>query len=151
MHSYFHEARKIWCNHFQRALQEHVNEWSFYTKEALPLVKTRFLRLANSSPKTARSPARWSRDSRELSGKTSGEISCAISAQLSGNGRSVAETMPPDVRRDNRRRAERCPGGDRQDNLQSANGNNAECPASLRRANLPEFRRQFSIHDIQKL
>ena len=151
IHSYFHEARKIWCNHFHRALQEHVNEWSFYTREALPLVKTRFLRLANSSPKTARSPARWSRDSRELSGKTSGGISCAMSAQLPGNGRSVAETMPPDVRRDNRRRAERCPGGDRQDNLQSANGNNAKCPASLRRANLPESRRQLSIHDIQKL
>jgi hypothetical protein len=151
LHGHCHEARKIWCNHFQRALQEHVNEWSFYTREALPLVKTRFLRLANSSPMTARSPARQPRDGRELSGKTSGGISCAMSAQLPGNGRSVAETMPPDVGRDNRRRAERCPGGDRQDNLQSASGNNAECPASLRRANLPEFRLQFPIHDIQKL
>jgi len=151
MHSYFHEARKIRCNNFQRASQERVIEWSFYTREALPLVKTRFLRLANSSPKTARSPARRPRDSRELSGKTSGEISRAISAQLPGNGRSVAEPMPPDVRRDNRRRAERCPSGDRRDNLQSASSNNAECLVSLRRANFPEFRRQFSIHDIQKL
>ena len=96
MHSHVHEARKIWCNHFQRALQEHVNEWSFYTREALPLVRTRFLRLANSSPKTARSPARRSRDGRETSGKTSG----AISAQRPGNGRAVAAAMPPSVRKD---------------------------------------------------
>ena len=68
----------------------------FYTREALPLVKTRFLRLANSSPKTARSPARRSRDGREISGKTSG----AISAQRPGNGRAVAAAMPPSVRKD---------------------------------------------------
>jgi hypothetical protein len=53
--------------------------------EALPLVSTRFLRLANSSPKTARSPARRSRDGREPSGKTTGEISRVIAAQLPGN------------------------------------------------------------------
>jgi len=47
--------------------------YRLYTKQALPLVKTRFLRLANSSPKTARSPARRSRDGREPSGKKSGE------------------------------------------------------------------------------
>jgi hypothetical protein len=96
LRAYVHEARKIWCNHFQRALQEHVNEWSFYTREALPLVKTRFLRLANSSPKTARSPARWSRDSRATSGKTSD----AISAQLPGNSRATATAMPPSVHKD---------------------------------------------------
>ena len=95
-----HEARKIRCNHFQRALQEHVNEWSFYTREALPLVKTRFLRLANSSPKTARSPARRLRDGREPSGKKSGEISRHKSAQSPGNGRAVATAKPPNVRQD---------------------------------------------------
>ena len=68
--------------------------------EALPLVWTRFLRLANSSPKTARSPARWSRDGRETSGKTSGEISRVMSAQRPGNGRTVAAAMPPNVRQD---------------------------------------------------
>ena len=46
--------------------------YRFDRVEALPLVKTRFLRLANSSPKTARSPARRSRDSRATTGKTSG-------------------------------------------------------------------------------
>ena len=54
--------------------------YRFYDMEALPLVKTRFLRLANSSPKTVRSPARRSRDGRETTGKKSGEISRVMSA-----------------------------------------------------------------------
>ena len=77
--------------------------------QALPLVWTRFLRLANSSPKTARSPARRSRDGRATSGKKSGEISRVMSAQLPGNGRAVANAMPPNVRQD-----------DSQDNLPCA-------------------------------
>ena len=74
--------------------------YRFDRVEALPLVKTRFLRLANSSPKTARSPARRSRDSRATTGKTSGAISRLISAQRPGNSRAVATAMPPNVRRD---------------------------------------------------
>ena len=70
----------------------------FYRVEALPLVKTRFLRLANSSPKTARSPARRSRDGRETSGKKSGEMSRVISAQSSrqwpGSGNGNAAEYP---------------------------------------------------------
>jgi hypothetical protein len=77
--------------------------------QALPLVWTRFLRLANSSPKTARSPARRSRDGREPSGKKSGEISRVMSAQRPGNGRTVATAMPLSVRQD-----------DSQDNLPCA-------------------------------
>jgi hypothetical protein len=42
---------------------------------ALPLVWTRFLRLANRSPMIQRSPARRSRIVRKPSGKTSGEMS----------------------------------------------------------------------------
>jgi hypothetical protein len=72
----------------------------FYRVEALPLVWTRFLRLANNSPKTARSPARRSRDGCEASGKKFGEISCVISAQRPGNGRTVATAMPLNVRQD---------------------------------------------------
>jgi hypothetical protein len=72
----------------------------FYRVEALPLVWTRFLRLANSSPKTARSPARRSRDGRETSGKKSGEMSRVMSAQRPGNGRTVAAAMPPGVRQE---------------------------------------------------
>jgi len=83
--------------------------YRLYTKQALPLVKTRFLRLANSSPKTARSPARRSRDGRATSGKTTGEISHAMSAQRPGNGRATANAMPPDGRPD-----------DSQDNLPCA-------------------------------
>jgi hypothetical protein len=77
--------------------------------QALPLVWTRILRLANSSPKIARSPARQSRDGHETSGKKSGEMSRGMSAQLPGNGRTVAAAMPPDGR-----------AGDSQDNLPCA-------------------------------
>jgi hypothetical protein len=83
--------------------------YRFYRVEALPLVWTRFLRLANSSPKTAQSPARRSRDGRETSGNKSGEISCTMSAQFPGIGRAVATAMPPSVRQD-----------DSQDNLPCA-------------------------------
>jgi len=109
LHSHGHEARKNVCSKFQGTVQEHVNEWSFYTREALPLVKTRFLRLANSSPKTARSPARRSRDGRATSGKTSG----GISAPRPGNGRAVATAMPPSVRKDDSQDNLPCAGRER--------------------------------------
>jgi hypothetical protein len=89
-------SRTVLCYRFDRV-------------EALPLVSTRFLRLTNSSPETARSPARRSRDGREPSGKKSGEISRVMSAQRPGNGRTVAAAMPPDGRAD-----------DSQDNLPCA-------------------------------
>ena len=72
----------------------------FYRVQALPLVSTRILRLANSSPKIARSPARRSRDGRETSGEKSGNISRVMSAQRPGNGRTVPTAMPPNVRQD---------------------------------------------------
>jgi len=78
--------------------------------QALPLVSTRILRLANSSPKTARSPARrFAAMGREPSGKTSGEMSRVMSAQLPGNGRTVAAAMPPNVRQDNSQTARLAP------------------------------------------
>jgi hypothetical protein len=110
LHSHVHEARKNVCSKFQGAVQEHVNEWSFYTREALPLVSTRILRLANSSPKIARSPARRSRDGRETSGKKSGEMSRIMSAQRPGNGRTVAAAMPSNVRQDNSQDGSPCAG-----------------------------------------
>jgi hypothetical protein len=73
----------------------------FYRVQALPLVSTRFLRLAHSSLKAARIPARRSRDGRKPSGKKSGEMSRVISAQRPGNGRTVATAMPLNVRQDN--------------------------------------------------
>ena len=81
-------SRTVLCYRFDRV-------------EALPLVRTRFLRLAHISPKIARSPARRSRDGRKPSGKKSGEISRVISAQRLGNGRTVATAMPPNIRQDN--------------------------------------------------
>jgi len=94
---------------FESRCSRTVMCYRFYRVEALPLVSTRFLRLANSSPKTARSPARRSRDGREMSGKKSGEISRGMSAQWPGNGRTVATAMPLNVRQD-----------DSQDNLSCA-------------------------------
>jgi hypothetical protein len=129
LRAHVHEARKIACSNLQGAVQAYAVELEFYTIEALPLVRTRFLRLAGSSPAAARSPARQPRDKRAMSGKIAGKMSYGISAQLLGNGRTVATAMPPDGRRDNRRRAERCPTGNRQDNLQSTSGNNAGFPA----------------------
>ncbi len=90
-------SRTVLCYRFDRV-------------EALPLVKTRFLRLAKSSPKTARSPARRSRDGRETSGKKSGEMSRVMFAQLPGNGRIVAVAMPPNVRQDNSQDSSPCAG-----------------------------------------
>jgi len=114
LHAHIHEARKVRRNSIESTVQAHIIELSFYAEQALPLVKTRFLRLANSSPKTARSPARLSRDSRETSGGTTGEISRVISAQRRGNGRAVATAMPPDGRAD-----------DTQDNLRAPDANAA--------------------------
>ncbi len=51
------------------------------TGHALPLAFALFLRLAQISPMAARSPARRPRDDRETSGKTTGEISCAMLAR----------------------------------------------------------------------
>ena len=100
LHAHFHEARKIRCNSVQDTVQAHIIELSFYAEQALPLVSTRILRLANSSQKISRSPARRSRDGRETSGKKSGEISRVMSAQRPGNGRTLATAMPLNVRQD---------------------------------------------------
>ena len=89
-------SRTVLCYRFDRV-------------EALPLNFVRFLRLAKSSPKTAPSPARRSRDGRETSGKKSGETSRVMSAQRPGKSRTVAKGIPPNVRQD-----------DSQDNLPCA-------------------------------
>ena len=90
----FTEHDKSDATFFKSLCKRTVVGYRLYRVQALPLVKTRFLRLAKSSPKTARSPARRARDGRETSGKKSGEISRVISAQRPGNGRTVATAMP---------------------------------------------------------
>jgi hypothetical protein len=65
--------------------------------QALPLVSTRFLRLANRSPKNARSPARRSGNGREPSGKKSGEVSRSILRNfqtIADNGQCNAAAFP---------------------------------------------------------
>jgi len=62
----------------------------FMTGHALLLSQAKVFRLANSSPMIQRSPARRSRNVREPSGKTSGEMSRVISAQLPSKGRTTA-------------------------------------------------------------
>ncbi len=116
LHSHGHEARKIMGNNFSSWCNRKVQCYRLNEVQALPLVSTRFLRLAYSSPKLARSPARRSRDVRETSGKKSGEMSHVISAQLPGNGRAIAAAMPPGVRQD-----------DSQDNLSCAGLGRAMC------------------------
>ena len=82
----------------------------FYRVEALPLVRTRILRLAQISPLDTRSPARRPRDGREISGKTSGEISRRKSESCPGNSRAVATAMPPNVRQGGSQDNLRCTG-----------------------------------------
>jgi len=67
---------------------------------ALLLVRTRFLRLANGSPELVRSPTRWSRNVRDATGKTSGEMSRVTVAQCPRNRQAAADAMSPDDRRD---------------------------------------------------
>ena len=105
-----HEARKIQCNNFSSWCHHKVQCYRFNEVQALPLVSTRFLRLAHSSPKAARIPARRSRDERETPGKKSGEISHVMFAQRPGNGRTVAAAMPPNVRQDNSQDGSPCAG-----------------------------------------
>ena len=68
--------------------------------QALPLSFVRFLRLANGSSKNQRSPARRSRNGREATDKTSGEMSRVMSAQLPSNSLTMAVAIPLDDRRD---------------------------------------------------
>jgi hypothetical protein len=91
LHGDVPEARTIRCDKIQDTEQAYAAGLIFYAEQALPLVWTRFLRLAKSSPKLARSPARRSREGCETSGKKSGEISRGISAQRPGNGRTVGK------------------------------------------------------------
>ncbi len=91
--------------------------YRFYTRDALLLNCVRFFRLANSSPVIQRYPASRSRSVREPSGKTSGKVSCATSAQFPGNCRAVANTLPPNIRAD-----------DLQDDSQDGAQRSRECP-----------------------
>lgn len=109
LRSHIHEAGKIRCNNWQGVGQAYAAELKFYTRQALPLVTTRILRLAKISPKVARSAARRPRDGRETSGKKSGVMSRAWPR----NGRTAARTMPPSNRQDDSQGILPCTGRER--------------------------------------
>jgi hypothetical protein len=123
--------------------------------QALPLVWTRFFRLANSSPKTARSPARRSRDGRETSGKKSGDMSRVMSAQRPGNGRTVAAAMPPGVRQEDSQDNSPCAGLGRamsapenlRDNSQHVRATVAQRPMQRLTSSSSDFSQSAFNHD----
>ena len=110
LRAHIHEARKIQCNNVSSSVRSQIIDSHFLQIEALPLNFVRFLRLAQISPMAARSPARRQRDGRAISGKIAGKISCGISAQLPGNGRTVAAATPPNVRQDGSQDSLPCAG-----------------------------------------
>jgi len=120
-------SRTVLCYRFDRV-------------EALPLVRTRILRLARISPLNARSPARRPRDDRETTGKTFGEISHRESAPCPRNSWSVTAATPPNVRQ-----------GGSQDNLRD----NSQHGHSTSRATVKAVSRKMTRsnlnHDIQTL
>ena len=111
--------------------------------QALPLVWTRFFRLAHISPMVARSPVRRSRDGRESSGKKSGEMSRVISAQRPGNGRTVATAMPPNVRQDDSQDNLPCAGFGRAMSAPETCETTRNLAAQLLASSSWEFRRQL--------
>ena len=129
-------SRTVLCYRFDRV-------------EALPLVRTRILRLANSSSKIARSPARGSRDGREPSGKTSGEIFRVMSAQLPGNGRKVAAAMPPNVRQDSSQDGSPCAGLGRA--MSASEARETETGGNISQDDSSESRRHVLNHPVLKL
>ena len=65
--------------------------------QALPLSRAKVSRLANGSPELVRSPARWSRNVRDTTGKTSGEMSRATVAQYPRNRQAAADALSPEA------------------------------------------------------
>jgi len=139
---------KAWC-------KSTVDGYRLYRVEALPLVWTRFFRLAHISPMVARSPVRWSRDGRESSGKKSGEMSRVISAQRSGNDRTVAAAMPPNVRQDDSQDNLPCAGFGRAmsapETCETTRNLAAQQPRNISQDDSSESRRHVFNHPVLKL
>jgi hypothetical protein len=84
----------------------------FRQGHALLLGQAKVLRLANGSSKLVRRPARWARDIRDTTDKTSGEMPRVIAAQCPHNGRATANAMSPDDWRDNSQSSAQPSGSD---------------------------------------
>jgi hypothetical protein len=156
LHARIHETRIIWCNNWQGAGQAYAAELKFYARQAVPLRNRRILRLAKSSPMAARSPARWQRDGRAISGKIAGKMSRGIAAQLPGNGRALAAAMPPNVRQDDSQDSLPCTGlgrhvrtGNLRDDSQLGRATTAQLPGNGRAlaAAMPPNVRQDDLQD----
>ncbi len=154
-HGDVHEARKIQCNNFSSWCNRKVQCYRFNEVQALPLVSTRFLRLAKSSPKLARSPARRPRDGRKPSGKKSGEMSRVISAQRPGNGRTVAAAMSPSVRQDDSQDNLPCAGFGRAmstpETCETTRNLAVQQPQNISQDDSSESRRHVFNHPVLKL
>ncbi len=120
-----------------------------------PLSRQGFYGSLNSSPKTARSPARRSRDGRETSGKKSGEMSRVMSAQRPGNGRTVATAMPPNVRQDDSQDNLPCAGLGRAmsapETCETTRNLAAQQPRNISQDDSSESRRHVFNHPVLKL
>jgi hypothetical protein len=86
--------------------------YRFRGGHALLLSQAKVLRLANGSSKLVRRPARWARDIRDTTDKTSGEMPRVIAAQCPHNGRATANAMSPDDWRDNSQSSAQPSGSD---------------------------------------
>ena len=130
-----------------------VLRYRFYRVQALPLSQAKVLRLAYGSPEFVRSPARRSRDGREPSGKTSGEMSRVVSAQRPGNGRTVATVMPPNVCQDDSQDNLPCTGKGRAmaapETCEITRNLTAQQPTQHLASNSWKFRRQLLIMTSQ--
>ena len=94
----FTKREKSGATIFKALCKRTVVEYVILYRASLTPCQNKVFTARQSSPMTARSPARRSRDGRETSGKTSGEISRVISAQSSrqwpGSGNGNAAECP---------------------------------------------------------
>jgi hypothetical protein len=124
---------------------------NFRQGHALLLNFVRFLRLANSSSKFQRSPARRPRNGRESSGKTTGEMSRPNSHIC----RAIAGLWQMQCRRMSARLLARQLASWRATDTQSPRRSprNSRCniPRNIAQDDLPEFSRHLLKYDSQKL
>jgi len=125
--------------------------YRFRGGQALPLSFVRFLRLANGSSKNRRSPARRSRNGRESSGKTSGEMSRPILLIC----RAIAGLWPMQCRQMAARQLARQLASWRATVTQcprhSPRNNRCNISRNVSQDDCPELRQHDFNHDSQKL
>ena len=123
----------------------------FIHRHALLLSFVRFLRLAHGSSKFQWSPARWPRNGRESSGKTTGEMSRPNSHIC----RAIAGLWQMQYRRMSARQLARQLASWRATDTQyprrSPRNSRCNIPRNIAQDDLPEFSRHLLKYDSQKL